>query len=127
MVTRFFSWTLFLLAFLFLATLTVFAQTNLLNVSYDVSRELYKDINPAFTAFWQKKTGERVEINQAHGGSSKQALAVVNGLEADVITMNQAPDIDVLAENGLVATDWRQKFPHGSAPYTTISVFQVGS
>lgn len=125
MVTRFFSWTLFLLAFLFLATLTVFAQTNLLNVSYDVSRELYKDINPAFTAFWQKKTGERVEINQAHGGSSKQALAVVNGLEADVITMNQAPDIDVLAENGLVATDWRQKFPHGSAPYTTISVFLV--
>ncbi len=101
------------------------AQTSILNASYGVSRELYKDINPSFVADWMTKTGEKVEVNQSHGGSSKQALSVLNGLEADVVTMNQATDIEVLAENGLVAKDWRDKFPHNASPYTTISVFLV--
>lgn len=102
------------------------ADTSLLNVSYDVSRELYKDINPAFAAHWKAQGGDTVTINQSHGGSSKQVLAVAAGLEADVVTMNQAPDIDVLVERGgLVAADWRKQFPHDAAPYTTTSVFLV--
>src|SRR5687767_765589 len=92
------------------------AETSILNVSYDVSRELYKDINPGFIADWQKKTGEKVAVSQSHGGSSKQALSVLNGLQADVVTMNQPPDIDVLAEGKLVAKDWRAKFPHNASP-----------
>lgn len=103
-----------------------FAQTSILNVSYDVSRELYKDINPAFSAHWKTKSGETLTINQSHGGSSKQALSVIAGLEADVITMNQSPDIDILVERGgLVAADWRKKFPHEATPYTTTTVFLV--
>ncbi|MDR3212688.1 MAG: sulfate ABC transporter substrate-binding protein [Azoarcus sp.] len=102
------------------------AGTTLLNVSYDVSRELYKDIDPAFSARWKAESGEDVTVKQSHGGSSKQALSVAEGLEADVVTMNQAPDIDLLVERGgLVAADWRQRFPHGASPYTTISVFLV--
>jgi sulfate transport system substrate-binding protein len=106
-------------------TQSVGAQTNLLNVSYDVSRELYKDINPAFVAEWKAKGGADIVVNQSHGGSSKQALSVLNGLDADVVTMNQPTDIDVLAQGKLVAADWRSKFPHGAAPYTTVSVFLV--
>lgn len=102
------------------------AQTTLLNVSYDVSRELYKDVNPAFAAAWKAQSGNTVTINQSHGGSSKQAGAVIGGLEADVITMNQSPDIDILVERGgLVAADWRKQFPHEATPYTTTSVFLV--
>lgn len=102
------------------------ADTTLLNVSYDVSRELYKDINPAFAAHWKAQGGDRVTVNQSHGGSSKQAMAVAAGLEADVVTMNQAPDIDILVERGgLVAADWRKQLPHDAAPYTTTSVFLV--
>lgn len=104
---------------------SVKAETNLLNVSYDVSRELYQEINPAFIKFWKGKTGQEVTVNQSHGGSSKQALAVLSGLEADVVTMNQAPDIDILAEKGLVAKDWRQQFANDAAPYTTTSIFLV--
>ncbi len=104
----------------------VHAQSSLLNVSYDVSRELYKEINPAFVAAWKKQGGADVTINQSHGGSSKQAGAVIGGLEADVITMNQAPDIDILVERGgLVAADWRKQFPHEATPYTTTTVFLV--
>lgn len=102
------------------------AQTTLLNVSYDVTRELYKDINPAFAAAYKAQAGADVTVNQSHGGSSKQALSVAAGLEADVITMNQAPDIDILVtRGGLVAADWRKQFPHDAAPYTTTSVFLV--
>ena len=98
----------------------------LLNVSYDISRELYKEINPAFAAWWKAKTGQDVVVNQSHGGSSKQASSVLNGLEADVITMNQSPDIDILLQRpGLIAEDWREKFPNNSAPYSTVSVFIV--
>lgn len=97
----------------------------LLNASYDVSRELYKDVNASFIADWQKKNGETIAINQSHGGSTKQALAVANGLEADVVTFNQAPDIEVLVKAGLVSPDWRTKFPKNASPYTTTSVFLV--
>jgi sulfate transport system substrate-binding protein len=101
------------------------AQPELLNVSYDVARELYKDINPAFIADWKKKTGETITIKQSHGGSSKQARSVADGLEASVVTMNQANDIDMLADRGLVAPDWAKKFPHGAAPYYSTMVFLV--
>ena len=101
------------------------AEIELLNVSYDVARELYKDINPAFIADWKKRTGETVTIKQSHGGSSKQARAVADGLEASVVTMNQANDIDMLAERGLVATDWAKKFPNNAAPYYSTMVFLV--
>jgi len=101
------------------------AEQTLLNVSYDVSRELYKDINPAFEATIAKQRGEKLTVNQSHGGSSKQALAVASGLEADVITMNQSPDIQMLADKGLVSSDWQQQFPHNATPYSTTSVFLV--
>ena len=93
------------------------AQTTLLNVSYDVSREFYKDFNTAFAAHWKKTTGEDITLNQSHGGSSRQARSVVDGLEADVITMNQANDIDILDERGkLVPPDWAKRLPYNSAP-----------
>ena len=101
------------------------ADVELLNVSYDVARELYKDINPAFSAAWKKSTGETVTIKQSHGGSSKQARSVADGLEASVVTMNQANDIDMLAERGLVAPDWAKKFPYNAAPYYSTMVFLV--
>ena len=101
------------------------ADVELLNVSYDVARELYKDINPAFVAEWKKSTGDTVTIKQSHGGSSKQARAVADGLEASVVTMNQANDIDMLADRGLVAKDWAKKFPDNAAPYYSTMVFLV--
>ncbi|MGZ8290078.1 MAG: sulfate ABC transporter substrate-binding protein [Telluria sp.] len=101
------------------------ADTELLNVSYDVARELYKDINPAFIAAHKKATGETVTIKQSHGGSSKQARSVADGLEASVVTMNQANDIDMLADRGLVAKDWAKKFPNNAAPYYSTMVFLV--
>ena len=105
---------------------TAQAEVKLLNVSYDVTREFYKDFNPAFAAWWKGKTGEAVSVNQSHGGSSKQARSVVDGLEADVITMNQANDIDLLAERGkLIPADWAKRFPNNSAPYTSTTVFLV--
>ena len=113
-------------ALAFLAVGSAGAQTTILNVSYDVSRELYKEINPAFSAAWKQQAGTEITVNQSHGGSSKQAGAVIGGLEADVITMNQSPDIDILVERGgLVAADWRKQFPHEATPYTTTSVFLV--
>lgn len=101
------------------------ATPELLNVSYDVARELYKEINPAFIASWKKTSGETVTIKQSHGGSSKQARAVADGLEASVVTMNQANDIDMLADRGLVAKDWAKKFPNNAAPYYSTMVFLV--
>jgi len=97
----------------------------LLNASYDVSRELYKEINPAFIKQYQAKAGKTLTINQSHGGSSKQIGAVIGGLEADVVTMNQATDIDALAEKGLTPADWRQRFPNNAAPYSSTIVFLV--
>jgi sulfate transport system substrate-binding protein len=103
----------------------VAAPVELLNVSYDVARELYKDINPAFISDWKKATGEDLTIKQSHGGSSKQARAVADGLEASVVTMNQANDIDMLADRGLVAKDWARKFPDNASPYYSTMVFLV--
>jgi sulfate transport system substrate-binding protein len=105
------------------ATPIVRADAVLLNVSYDVTRELFKDINPAFAAEWKKSTGEAITINQSHGGSSKQARSVADGLEASVVTMNQANDIDILAERGLLAADWSKNFKNGSAPFYSTMIY----
>ena len=101
------------------------AQTSLLNVSYDVSREFYKDLNTAFIASYKKSTGKDIKVDQSHAGSSAQARAVADGLDADVVTMNTTTDVDFLAERGVVAKDWRQKFPHGAAPTTSTMLFLV--
>ncbi len=101
------------------------AQTALLNVSYDPTRELYKDYNAAFARYWQGKTGQAVNVRQSHGGSGKQALAVRDGLEADVATLALAYDIDAIAERGLLPPDWQKRFPHNSSPYTSTIVFLV--
>ncbi|WP_290906139.1 sulfate ABC transporter substrate-binding protein [Aquabacterium sp.] len=102
------------------------ADTTLLNVSYDVTREFYKDYNQAFAKHWKQTTGETLALNQSHGGSSKQAGSVVAGLAADVITMNQASDIDILAERGgLVPADWAKRLPNNSAPTTSVTVILV--
>jgi sulfate transport system substrate-binding protein len=102
------------------------AGPTLLNVSYDVSREFYKDFNTAFAAHWKKAAGEDLTLNQSHGGSSRQARSVADGLEADVITMNQANDIDILFERGrLVPQDWAKRLPFNSAPTTSVSVILV--
>ncbi|GGC74274.1 sulfate ABC transporter substrate-binding protein [Undibacterium terreum] len=101
------------------------ADTAILNASYDVTRELFKDVNPAFAAEWKKTTGETVILNQSHGGSSKQARSVIDGLEASVVTMNQANDIDILADKGLVATDWPTRFPNRAAPFYSTMVYLV--
>src|ERR1700690_4417237 len=86
------------------------AEVKLLNVSYDVTREFYQDYNAAFAAYWKEKTGDVVTISQSHGGSSKQAQSVVNGLEADVVTMNQPPDIDILHSAGdLIPANWSSR------------------
>jgi len=102
------------------------AGPTLLNVSYDVARELYKEINPAFQKQWKQQTGEDLTINQSHGGSSKQARSVLEGLEADVVTMNQSSDIDVLATRGkLLPEDWAKRLPNNSSPTTSVTVILV--
>jgi sulfate/thiosulfate transport system substrate-binding protein len=98
----------------------------LLNVSYDVTREFYRDFNTAFIAHWKEKTGDTVTINQSHGGSSKQARSVIDGLQADVVTMNQALDIDILHQRArLVPQDWAARLPNRSVPYTSTILFIV--
>lgn len=116
----------FLIIFTVLLSNQASADTSLLNVSYDVSREFYKDFNPAFIKYWKQKTGETITINQSHGGSSKQARSVVDGLEADVISMNQAPDIDILYERAkLIPKDWQKRLPYASSPTLSTTVFLV--
>ena len=95
----------------------------LLNVSYDPTRELYRDVNAAFTAAWREKTGQTLRISTSHGGSGRQARAVIDGLQADVVTLALAYDIDAIAERGLIARDWQGRLPHGSTPYTSTIVF----
>jgi sulfate transport system substrate-binding protein len=99
------------------------AQQTLLNVSYDVAREFYKDINAAFVPHYKKTTGKDVKVDQAHGGSSAQARAVADGLDADVVTMNTTTDIEFLAEKGVVAKDWAKRFPDNAAPTTSTMLF----
>jgi len=101
------------------------ADTTLLNVSYDPTRELYTDFNGAFAKYWQKKTGEKVTIKQSHGGAGKQARAVIDGLEADVVTLALAYDIDAIAQKGLIKPGWQKELPHNSSPYTSTIVFLV--
>jgi sulfate transport system substrate-binding protein len=97
----------------------------LLNASYDVAREFYKDYNAAFVAHYKKTTGKDVKIDQAHGGSSAQARAVADGLDADVVTMNTSTDIEFLADRGVVAKDWTKRFPDNAAPTTSTMLFLV--
>lgn len=105
---------------------TAQAQSSLLNVSYDPTRELYQDINKAFIAHWKSKTGETLAIRQSHGGSGKQARSVIDGLEADVVTLALAYDIDALHDKAkLIPADWQKRLPHNSSPYTSTIVFLV--
>jgi sulfate transport system substrate-binding protein len=101
------------------------AGPTLLNVSYDVARELYKEINPAFQRSWKQQAGEDVTVNQSHGGSSKQARSVIDGLEADVVTMNQSSDIDAIARARLIPEDWAKRLPNNAAPTTSVTVILV--
>jgi sulfate/thiosulfate transport system substrate-binding protein len=101
-------------------------KVTLLNVSYDPTRELYQDINVAFAKAWQAKTGQAVTINQSHGGSGKQARAVIDGLQADVVTLALAYDVDALSRLGkLIPADWQKRLPHNSTPYTSTIVLLV--
>jgi sulfate/thiosulfate transport system substrate-binding protein len=101
------------------------AQQSLLNVSYDVAREFYKDINAAFVPYYKKTTGKDVKIEQSHAGSSAQARAVADGLDADVVTMNTTTDVEFLADKGVVAKDWAKRFPDNAAPTTSTMLFLV--
>ena len=104
---------------------TALAQDKQLNVSYDVAREFYKDYNAAFVAHYKKTTGKDVKIDQSHAGSSAQARAVNDGLEADVVTFNTTTDVQFLADNGVVAKDWATQFPHAASPTTSTMLFLV--
>ena len=98
----------------------------LLNVSYDPTRELYQDVNQAFGQQWKQKTGQTLNISQSHGGSGKQARSVIDGLEADVVTLGLAYDIDEIADkSGRIARDWQKRLPENSSPYTSTIVFVV--
>jgi sulfate transport system substrate-binding protein len=104
---------------------TSFAGPTLLNVSYDPTRELYQDFNKAFATHWKKTTGEDVGFKQSHGGSGKQARAVLDGLDADVVTLALAYDVDILSEKNLIPKDWQKRLKNNSAPYTSTIVFLV--
>jgi len=118
--------SLILAAFASAAFAAQAAPITLLNVSYDVAREFYKDYDAAFVAHWKQAGGEAIVVNQSHGGSSKQARSVLDGLEADVVTMNQATDIDVLADRGaLLPANWATRLPDNSAPTTSVPVILV--
>src|SRR5438309_11191819 len=101
------------------------ADVSLLNVSYDPTRELYADFNKAFAAAYQKETGKSVEIKQSHGGSGSQARAVIDGLQADIVTLALAYDVDAIAAKGLLPADWQRRLPQNASPYTSTIVFLV--
>ena len=111
---------------LLLATATAQAQVKLLNVSYDPTRELYQEVNKAFAAQWKAKTGQTVEINQSHGGSGKQARSVIDGLEADVVTLALGYDVDAIVEkSGRIKAGWQKRLGNNASPYTSTIVFVV--
>ena len=115
-----------LLPALLLSSHLVQADATLLNVSYDVMRDFYKDYNPAFQKYWKGKTGEKLTIQQSHGGSSPQARSVIEGLQADVVTMNQHSDIDAIAERGKqLPANWATRLPNNAAPFTSLQVLIV--
>jgi sulfate transport system substrate-binding protein len=101
------------------------ARVTLLNVSYDPTREFYQEINAAFARAWARRGGGAVTINQSHGGSGKQARSVIDGLEADVVTLALAFDIDAIRQRGLISGDWQKRLPENSAPYTSVILFLV--
>jgi sulfate transport system substrate-binding protein len=103
------------------------AQDHLLNASFDISRELFKEINPAFAAQWKADTGRDIQVQQSHVGSSQQARAVRDGLLADVVTLNQVTDVDMLADAHLIAANWRSRLPFNAAPYTSVTLFVVNA
>ncbi len=107
------------------ASLCTLADVNLLNVSYDPTREFYKEYNQAFARYWQSKAHERVTVQQSHGGSGKQARSVIDGLEADVVTLGIGYDLEALQKAGAIAPDWRTRLPNNAAPYTSTIVFVV--
>lgn len=106
-------------------TFPAFAQDKILNVSYDVSRELFAEVNPLFAAKWKAETGRDVTIDQSHAGSSKQARSILEGLPADVVTFNQVTDIDVIADGGLIDKNWREAFPNNASPFYSLPAFLV--
>ena len=116
-----------LVSLLVLVPAAVQAQSpTLLNVSYDPTRELYREFNTAFAKYWKDKTGQTVSIRQSHGGSGAQARAVIDGLDADVVTLAMESDIDAIAKNsGRIPADWRKRLPNNSSPYTSTMVFLV--
>lgn len=101
------------------------AEVTLLNVSYDPTRELYQEFNAAFAKHWKAKTGDDVKVRQSHGGAGKQARSVIDGIEADVVTLALAYDIDAIAEKGILARDWQKRLQNNSSPYTSTIVFLV--
>jgi len=107
------------------ASAAVASKVSILNVSYDPTRELYQDFNAAFAKVWKAKTGNDLTVQQSHGGSGKQARSVADGLEADVVTLALAYDVDALAVSGLLAADWQKRLPDNSCPYTSTIVFLV--
>jgi sulfate transport system substrate-binding protein len=123
---RGYFWFAFVLIVILMSSAAHAAKVKLLNVSYDPTRELYEDYNKAFAVYWRDKTGDTVTVNQSHGGSGKQARSVIDGLEADVVTLALAYDIDALAvQGGLVPANWQTRLPNNSAPYTSTIVFLV--
>ena len=113
------------IGFTMVAASAVLADTTLLNVSYDPTRELYKAVNEAFAKDWKAKTGENVTIEQSHGGSGKQARAVIDGLQADVVTLGLGGDVDAVAKAGFIKSDWQKRLANNSSPYTSTIVFLV--
>ncbi len=116
---------LFVIAGVLWASSAFAADVSLLNVSYDPTRELYVDFNKAFIAAYKKETGKTVEIKQSHGGSGSQARSVIDGLQADVVTLALAYDIDAIANKGLIDKEWQKRLPQNSSPYTSTIVFLV--
>jgi sulfate transport system substrate-binding protein len=114
-----------LIAVVLLAQAASAADITLLNVSYDPTRELYQDFNAAFARQWKAKTGDNITVKQSHGGSGKQARSVIDGLEADIVTLALASDIDAISERALIGHDWQKRLQHNSAPYTSTIVFLV--
>ncbi len=112
-------------ALVFLTGAAAAQNLSLLNVSYDPTRELYAEFNKAFIAAYQKETGKTVSIRQSHGGAGAQARAVIDGLQADVVTLALAYDIDAIAEKGLIDKDWQKRLPQNSSPYTSTIIFLV--
>ncbi|GAC1299976.1 MAG: sulfate ABC transporter substrate-binding protein [Steroidobacteraceae bacterium] len=121
-----YSWFAFALLVMLAGSAARAASLKLLNVSYDPTRELYEDYNKTFAAYWKGRTGDTVSVNQSHGGSGKQARAVIEGLEADVVTLALAYDIDALAlQGGLLPSNWQTRLPDNSTPFTSTIVFLV--